>query len=69
MSRIDWIFTPTLSLPIEDCVVIERLKGEAIGFQRFRMRVFKVWKTSVGLKSNVFVRLPIPNQNGKMSLL
>jgi hypothetical protein len=50
--------------PLGDCVVIERPRGEAVGFQSLRMRVFKVWETSVGLKSNVFIGLPTLNQNG-----
>ena len=48
---------PLHPLPPGDCVAIERPRGEAVGFQRFRMRVFEVWETIVGIVSNVIIGL------------
>jgi hypothetical protein len=49
---------------LEGCVEIGRPRGEAVGFQRFRMRVFKVYETSAGLKSNIIIGLSTLNRNG-----
>jgi len=43
---------------------MERVRGEAVGFQNFRTRVFYVWTTVVASKSNVFIGLATLNPNG-----
>ena len=48
-------------LPLRGCVAIERPRGEAVGFQRFRMRVFEGWETIVGMILNVIIGLPTLN--------
>jgi len=57
----DAIFVP---FPFGDCVAMERPRGEAVGFQSFRTRVFYVWESTVGSKSNVFIWLATHNPNG-----
>jgi len=49
---------------MRDCVAIERLRGEAVGFQSFRMRIFYAWEIVVGSKWNVFIWLAALNPNG-----
>jgi hypothetical protein len=62
--RINLVVSYLISFPLRDCVAMERLRGEAVGFQRFRTRIFQVWGTVVGSKSNIFIQLATLNRDG-----